>query len=54
MFIQNNFWNLPWQVALVVDPCRETLGFLRWKESQMETTGFYIVKDEPKVKDQTK
>ena len=46
MFIQNNFWNLPWQVALVVDPCRETLGFLRWQNSQMETTGFYIVKDE--------
>ncbi len=44
MFIQKNFWNLPWQVALVVDPCRETIGFLRWKRNRMETTGFYYIK----------
>ena len=46
LFIHKNFFNLPWQVAMVVDPCRETLGFLRWRNGRMETTGFYYLEDE--------
>lgn len=31
MFIENNFFNLPYQVAYVVDPCNNTEGFFGWE-----------------------
>ena len=31
MFIQNNFFNLPYQIAYVVDPCNNTEGFFAWE-----------------------
>ncbi len=30
LFIQKNFFNLPWQVAYVVDPVHKKRGFYRW------------------------
>jgi proteasome lid subunit RPN8/RPN11 len=47
IFIQENFFNLPWQVALVVDPVRETLGFLRMKGQGTRPirSPFYLIHD---------
>ena len=37
MFIENNFFNLPFQVAYVVDPVNDTEGFFGWeKENQIQ------------------
>ncbi|NLN77739.1 MAG: LysM peptidoglycan-binding domain-containing protein [Armatimonadetes bacterium] len=35
MFIQENFFNLPWQVAYVVDPVGKTNGFFRWEDGKV-------------------
>ena len=45
MFIQNNFFNLPYQVALVVDPRADTLGFFQWKNRRVTPCGFYYIYD---------
>jgi hypothetical protein len=47
IFIQENFFNLHWQVALVVDPVRESLGFLRMTEpgTRPIRCPFYIIRD---------
>jgi proteasome lid subunit RPN8/RPN11 len=43
MFIQNNFFNLPWQVAYVVDPISKIRGFFQWKQDKVEKcSGYYI------------
>ena len=46
-FIHNNFFNLPWQVAFVIDPQAKSEGFFRWDngklvqvEYKMEQTRF--------------
>lgn len=44
-FIHDNFFNLPWQVALVVDPVNDTMGFFQWKHKQVVPCGFYYVHD---------
>jgi proteasome lid subunit RPN8/RPN11 len=44
MFIHENFFNLPWMVALVVDPKAERLGFFQWKHGQVVQCGFYFVR----------
>lgn len=36
MFIQQNFFNLPWQIAYVVDPVNRTNGFFRWENGKVE------------------
>lgn len=43
-FIHGNFFNLPWQVALVVDPRADTLGFFQWKDNEIRPVGFFFVK----------
>ncbi|MFT8350397.1 LysM peptidoglycan-binding domain-containing protein [Clostridium saccharoperbutylacetonicum] len=46
IFIQENFFNLPWQIAYVVDPIAGTRGFFQWKNDKVEkTNGFYIFDD---------
>ena len=35
IFIQDNFFNIPWQIAYVVDPCHKTDGFFVWKEGEI-------------------
>lgn len=43
MFIQNNFFNLPFQVAYVIDPVNRDSGFFQWKNGLVErVNGFYI------------
>lgn len=46
IFIQENFFNLPWQIAYVVDPIAGTRGFFQWRNGKVEkTSGFYIFDD---------
>lgn len=43
MFIQENFFNMPFQVAYVIDPIQDTRGFFQWKDDKVEKLkGFYI------------
>ena len=44
-FIQNRFFNLPWMVALVVDPKAENMGFFQWKSGRIAHCGFFYVRD---------
>ena len=46
MFIQENFFNLPFQVAYVIDPIQHLRGFFQWKNGKVEKLkGFYIYDD---------
>lgn len=46
IFIQENFFNLPWQIAYVVDPIAGTRGFFQWRNNKVEKIGgFYIFDD---------
>ena len=43
MFIQENFFNIPFQVAYVIDPVQHLRGFFQWKNGKVEKLkGFYI------------
>ncbi len=46
MFICDNFFNKPLDVALVIDPCRDDRGFFQWTGDPTErvrrTGGFYL------------
>lgn len=43
MFIQENFFNAPFQVAYVIDPVQHIRGFFQWKNGKVEKLkGFYI------------
>ena len=59
LFIQENFFNLPFQVAYVIDPIQKIRGFFQWKNGKIEKLkGYYIYDDigksikieQPKVK----
>lgn len=39
-FIHQNFFPQAWQVAMVVDPRRQELGFFHWREGHIEPCGF--------------
>lgn len=46
MFIQENFFNLPFQVAYVIDPKQKIRGFFQWKNNKVEKLhGFYVFDD---------
>lgn len=42
-FIQRNFFNLPWQVAFVIDPLGEQEGLFEWREGQPVASAQYWV-----------
>ena len=46
IFIQENFFNLPWQIAYVVDPIADTRGFFQWRKDKVEKTGGFYIFDE--------
>lgn len=49
LFIQENFFNLPFQVAYVIDPIRNNRGFFQWKNSKVQKLGgFYLYRDTEK------
>ena len=43
LFIHQNFFDLPWQVALVVDPVADKLGFFQWKKKEIHKVGFFTI-----------
>ena len=43
LFIHRHFFPQPWQVALVVDPLRQELGFFQWRENEVVDCGFVCV-----------
>lgn len=46
MFIQENFFNMPFQVAYVIDPVQNLRGFFQWKNGKIEKLkGYYIYDD---------
>ena len=46
LFIQENFFNLTFQVAYVIDPIQNIRGFFQWKREKIEKLkGFYIYDD---------
>lgn len=46
LFIQENFFDLPFQVAYVIDPIQKIRGFFQWKNGKIEKLkGFYIYDD---------
>lgn len=46
LFIQENFFNLPFQVAYVIDPIQKLRGFFQWKNGRIEKlNGYYIYDD---------
>ena len=46
MFIQENFFNLPFQIAYVIDPIQNIRGFFQWKNGKIEKLKGYYVYDE--------
>ncbi len=46
LFIQENFFNMSFQVAYVIDPIQNIRGFFQWKNGKIEKLkGFYIYDD---------
>ncbi len=46
MFIQENFFNLPFQIAYVIDPIQNIRGFFQWKNGKIEKLkGYYVYDD---------
>ncbi|NBX76798.1 MAG: hypothetical protein EBQ92_09605 [Proteobacteria bacterium] len=41
IFIHENFFSLPYQVALVIDPCQEQRGIFAWKNKKIEKLSHY-------------
>ncbi|MEE0265824.1 MAG: LysM peptidoglycan-binding domain-containing protein [Acutalibacteraceae bacterium] len=46
MFIQENFFNMPFQVAYVIDPIQNIRGFFQWKNGKVEKLRGYYIYDE--------
>lgn len=46
MFIQENFFNMPFQVAYVIDPIQNLRGFFQWKNGKIEKLKGYYIYDE--------
>ena len=49
LFIQENFFNLPFQIAYVVDPVQNLRGFFQWKSGKVEKLKGFFIYDEPGV-----
>ncbi len=46
IFIQENFFDMPFQVAYVIDPIQNIRGFFQWKNGKIEKlNGYYIYDD---------
>ncbi|MCA9177152.1 MAG: Mov34/MPN/PAD-1 family protein [Planctomycetales bacterium] len=43
LFIQQHFFRQPWQVAMVVDPCRREFEFFQWRGGEIVDCGFYLL-----------
>ena len=50
LFIQENFFNLPFQVAYVIDPIQKIRGFFQWKNGKIEKLKGYYIYDADGIK----
>lgn len=46
LFIHENFFNLPFQIAYVIDPVQNLRGFFQWKNGKIEKLRGYYIYDE--------
>lgn len=46
LFIQENFFDLPFQIAYVIDPIQNLRGFFQWKNGKIEKLKGYYIYDE--------
>lgn len=46
MFIQENFFNMPFQIAYVIDPIQNIRGFFQWKNGKVDKLNGYYIYDE--------
>jgi proteasome lid subunit RPN8/RPN11 len=49
LFIQDHFFNLPWQVALVFDPLGGDEGMFYWKEGKADRQPFLIEQEDTRA-----
>lgn len=47
LYIHKEYFSLPWQVAITVDPISNRLGFFGWCEGEVKKTGFRCVSTSP-------
>lgn len=47
LFIQEHFFNLPFQVAYVIDPVKHTRGFFQWKQGSIQPLGGFHIYETP-------
>lgn len=50
LFIHQNFFDLSWQVAYVVDPVNNQRGFFHWQEGKIEPCQFMLLENAPDAK----
>jgi proteasome lid subunit RPN8/RPN11 len=43
LFIHKHFFSAPWQIAMVVDPVRQELGFFQWRRGEIIDCGCLCV-----------
>lgn len=41
--LHGQFFDQPWQVAVMVDPVRKELGFYQWRSGRIEPCGYHVV-----------
>ena len=46
LFIHRHFFSEPWQIAMVVDPCRGEFCFFQWRGDRIDDCGFICVPQE--------
>ena len=46
LFIHENFFNLPFQIAYVIDPIQNLRGFFQWKDGKITKLKGYYIYDE--------
>lgn len=50
LFIQENFFNLPFQIAYVIDPVQQLRGFFQWKNDKtVKLHGYHLYDEEGKA-----
>jgi len=43
LFIHRHFFSQPWQIALVVDPVKQELGFFQWRGGEVVDCGIVVL-----------
>jgi proteasome lid subunit RPN8/RPN11 len=43
LFIHRHFFPQPWQIAMVVDPCRCEFEFFQWRDGEIVDCGFFFL-----------